>query len=87
MRESKEDLINDIVDRYHISPITATILVNRNITKDEDIVRFMEPNKDKFYDPYLLKDMEKAVDRILRAKENNEKVYIYGDYDVGATRS
>lgn len=83
----EEEKINEISNKFNINKLLAQILVNRGITKDEDIRIFLEPTRNDFYDPFLLPDMEKAVDRIVEAIHKNEKVIIYGDYDVDGITS
>ena len=82
-----EKLVNEIAQKYNISDVLATVLVNRNIIEDEQIKVFLDPTRKDFHDPYLMPDMEEAVNRILKAIENNEKVLIYGDYDVDGITS
>lgn len=85
--KTDEDKAKEIAEKHHISELLATVLVNRNIIEDEDIRVFLEPNRNDFHDPYLMPDMEVAVDRILDAINRNEKVMIYGDYDVDGITS
>lgn len=85
--KADEDKVKSIAEKHHISELLATVLVNRNIIEDEDVRVFLEPNRDDFHDPYLMPDMKPAVDRILKAIETNEKVMIYGDYDVDGITS
>ena len=85
--KTDEELVNQIAEKYNISDILATVLVNRGIVKDEDIKIFLEPTRNDFHDPYLMPDMKLAVDRIMQAIENKEKVIIYGDYDVDGITS
>ncbi len=66
--------------------IVAQIIANKALS-DEKIKIFLEPTRDNFYDPFLLPDMEKAVDRIIDAIQNKEKVIIFGDYDVDGITS
>ena len=82
-----DDKIKEISKKFDISELLATVLVNRNIVKDEDIVPFLNPTREDFHDPYLMPDMEKAVDRIILAIKNKEKTIIYGDYDVDGITS
>ena len=82
-----EDLITKIAEKYQISKLLSTVLVNKNITEDNKIRLFLEPTRSDFHDPYLMPDMEKAVNRILKAIENKEKTIIYGDYDVDGITS
>ena len=82
-----EELSNKIAEKYQISRLLSTVLVNKNIIDDDKIRLFLEPTRNDFHDPYLMPDMEKAVNRILKAIENNEKTIIYGDYDVDGITS
>ena len=85
--EVEELKIKEISTKYNINELLAKILVNRGITEEKDIRIFLNPTRNDFYDPFLLPDMEKAVDRIIKAINNNEKVMIYGDYDVDGITS
>lgn len=85
--ETDENKIKQIEEKYGINKLLATILVNRNITKEEDIRLFLEPTRNDFHDPFLMTDMKKAVDRIIKAIESKEKITIYGDYDVDGITS
>ena len=85
--ESNEEKVEELSSRYNISKLLATILVNRNIVEDEDIRVFLNPTRNDFHDPYLLPDMKKAVDRIVTAIKNKERIVIYGDYDVDGITS
>ena len=71
----------------NLSTLLATILLNKNITDKKEIDKFLNPKRNDFYDPFLMPDMEIAVDRIIEAINNNEKVIIYGDYDVDGITS
>ncbi|MBO5398073.1 MAG: single-stranded-DNA-specific exonuclease RecJ [Clostridia bacterium] len=85
--KTDEDIVKQIAEKYDMSELLATVLVNRNIVEDKDIKVFLSPSRNDFHDPYQMPDMEKAVDRILKAIETNEKVMIYGDYDVDGITS
>ena len=85
--ECDEEKVEELSNKYNISKLLATILVNRNIIEDKDIRIFLNPTRNDFHDPYLLPDMEKAVDRIVTAIKNKEKIVIYGDYDVDGITS
>lgn len=85
--ESDKELIKEISKKHNISELLANILVNRVIIEDETINVFINPTRNDFYNPYLMPDMEKAVERIIKAIENKEKVMIYGDYDVDGITS
>ncbi len=85
--EADEKTIKELQNTYKINKLLATILVNRNITKPEQINKFLKPTRKDFYNPFQITDMEIAVERILKAVENKEKVTIYGDYDVDGITS
>lgn len=81
-KQNKEE-IKKISEEYNINKIVAEIMVKRGIKdEDENIRKFLYPTRDDFYDPFLFKDMEKATARIIKAMENNEKILVFGDYDV-----
>ena len=85
--EQDEELIKQIATKHNISELLAKILVNRGITGEEEIEIFLNPKRNNFHNPFLLNDMEKAVDRIIKAIETKEKTLIYGDYDVDGITS
>ena len=84
--EQDKSKVEKIAKKYKISNVLATILLNRNID-EEKIDMFLAPKRNDFYDPFLMKDMDKAVERIIKAIKNNEKTIIYGDYDVDGITS
>ena len=71
----------DLSDKINISPEISQILNNRGIDNEKDAEIFMNPSLEYLRDPFLMKDMKKTTDRIKKAIENNERIYIYGDYD------
>lgn len=81
------NVINEIAIKNNISLLLARILVNRGIDTEEKIRKFLYPSLDDLYDPYKLNDMELAVKRIEDAIAQNEKITIYGDYDVDGITS
>lgn len=82
-----EEEVKKIINENNVNKLIATILSNRGIVEKEDINMFLNPSRKDFHDPYQMPDMEIAVNRILKAKENGEKVIIYGDYDVDGITS
>ena len=68
-----------------ISPVLANLLVQRGIDTLDKAERFFNPRLEELHDPFLMKDMDRAVERIERAVKNNEKIMVYGDYDVDGT--
>ena len=68
-----------------ISPVLANLLVQRGIDTNEKASRFFNPRLEELHDPFLMKDMARAVERIEQAVKNREKIMVYGDYDVDGT--
>ena len=68
-----------------IHPVLCKILVQRGIENFEESRNFFRPSLDDLHSPWLMKDMEKAVDRIILASRGNEKILVFGDYDVDGT--
>ena len=77
----------DLSNKINISPEISQILNNRGINDEKDAEIFMNPSLEYLRDPFLMKDMKKATDRIKKAIENKERIYIYGDYDVDGVSS
>lgn len=75
-----------MASKLEIPPLLAMMLDIRGITKEEDVINFLQEHKD-FSDPFLMKDMDKAVERITTAVENGEKICVYGDYDADGVTS
>ena len=72
----------DTAELAEYPELVRTLLTNRGITTRDDAEKFLNPSYERdLNDPYLLKDMDKAVERIVRAIEGNESILIYGDYD------
>lgn len=87
LKEFDKARVVEISKNFNISPLTAIILYNRGIREDGQIKDFLARDLSGMHDPFLMKDMDKAVERILLAKKNNEKITIYGDYDVDGITS
>mgnify|MGYP002587147715 FL=1 len=85
--EQDKKLVEQIAKKHNISTLLAKILINRNIVDEEEINVFLNPKRNNFHDPFLMLDMDKAVDRIIKAIKNKEKTIIYGDYDVDGITS
>lgn len=82
-----EKKVEEISKKYNINKLLATILVNRNITEEEQIRIFLNPTRKDFHDPFLMPDMDIAVNRIITSIKNKEDIIIYGDYDVDGITS
>jgi single-stranded-DNA-specific exonuclease len=86
--QSKSEDINKLSSKLNNLDSTLTnILLQRGIDTFDKAKSFFRPNLDEIHDPFLMKDMDKAVDRLNKAIKNEEKILIYGDYDVDGTTS
>jgi len=82
-KEENELLANEL----NIDPVLANLLIQRGVHTFDEAKAFFRPELDDLYDPFLMKDMDLAIDRIEKAIQNNENILIYGDYDVDGTTS
>ena len=82
-----EKIVERLQKEYNLTELLANCLVSRGITSSEQLRVFLEPTRDDFHDPFEMPDMKKAIDRIIKAIDTNEKVIIYGDYDVDGITS
>ena len=80
-----EEKIKHLAQALNVEDFVAQLLVQRGIETFEDAKNFFRPSLDHLHDPYLMKDMEKAVKRIEKAIENKERILVFGDYDVDGT--
>ena len=80
-----KQLVKGLSESLGIDEKLAILLVQRGITNYEEAKDFFRPSLDHLHDPFLMKDMDKAVDRLQRAISEGEKILIYGDYDVDGT--
>lgn len=80
-------IVKNLASDLSINTTLATLLVQRGVTNFKEAKDFFRPSLKKLHDPYLMKDMDKAVARINEAINNNENILIYGDYDVDGTTS
>jgi len=82
--KQKSDLLHQSLK---VSPVICNILVQRTIETFEQSKKYFRPELADLHDPWLMKDMDKAVERIVRAVRNKEKILVFGDYDVDGTTS
>lgn len=82
-----EEKLNHLQNTLNINPILCQLLLNRGIESFETAKTFFRPSLTELHSPYLMKDMNKAVDCILYHLEQNHRIMIYGDYDVDGTTS
>ncbi len=82
-----EELITKLQDALNVSSLTAKLLSQRDITTFDEAKSFFRPELKDLHDPFLMKDMEEAIVRLEKAIDTNEKILVYGDYDVDGTTS
>src|SRR5688500_7843206 len=80
-----EEKINALYESLKVHPVICKILVQRGLDNFDLSRQFFRPQQDQLHDPWLMKDMQKAVDRILTAISKGEKILVFGDYDVDGT--
>lgn len=87
IRESNKETTETLKTELNISSLVASLLVNRGMDSVEEAREFLFPQDQSFHDPYLLKDMDIAVARIKQAIEQQEQIFIFGDYDADGVSS
>ncbi len=88
IKESGEDeKVEHLSEVLNIDRYLSNLLVQRGVHTFDEAKAFFRPDYEQLYDPFLMKDMDRAIDRLDKAIENNEKVFVYGDYDVDGTTS
>jgi single-stranded-DNA-specific exonuclease len=87
LTEQQIEIQNKLADELSISPVLAQLLVQRDIVTFDDARRFFRPDLNDLHDPFLMADMDAAVKRLTKAMQKNEKIMVYGDYDVDGTTS
>ncbi len=83
--QGEAKVVAELAAALPISPVLANLLVQRGIDTVEKANRFFKPRLEELHDPFLMKDMDRAIERIERAVKNREKIMVYGDYDVDGT--
>lgn len=86
-KDISQEQVREICRRFSCDPLTASILARRNITSGQEIQYYLESDLRYLHSPFLLSGMEDAVDRILTARDEGEKVLIFGDRDVDGITS
>ena len=86
LREGTDmDNVRQLSSELGVDPVLAELLVQRGVCTFEQARSFFRPNLDDLHDPFLMTDMEKAVERVHQAVVSREKILVYGDYDVDGT--
>ena len=87
LQEGNDTIQELFVRELKLSPILSQILVSRDITNTDEAHRYLSPSLNDLHNPFLMQDMRKAVDRLIRAIQREERVVIYGDYDADGITS
>ena len=86
LSDSQKNVSQALASSINVNPFLSQLLVQRGITSFDEAKTFFRPSLDQLHDPFLMRDMDKAVARLEKAMDNQEKILVYGDYDVdGAT--
>ena len=83
--QADKETVSRLAAELGVDPVLAELLVQRGVTTFEESRAFFRPSLDNLHDPFLMKDMDKAVERVDKAISEGEKILIYGDYDVDGT--
>lgn len=84
---TQKAISDNLAKELTVSSVIADLLVQRGINTFDEARKFFRPDLEDLHDPFLMKDMDKAVERLTNAINNNEKILVYGDYDVDGTTS
>ncbi len=84
-QEASADIVETLQNELRIHPVLCQILAQRNISNYQQAFDFFRPSLSGLHDPFLMKDMDKAVTRIMQGMQKGENILIYGDYDVDGT--
>src|SRR5450631_1176106 len=87
LKYADETKVLVLAEQLKVHPLISRILVGRGIENYEDAKTFFRPELSQLHDPWTMKDMDLAVNRILAATVQNEKILVFGDYDVDGTSS
>ncbi|PKM67144.1 MAG: single-stranded-DNA-specific exonuclease RecJ [Firmicutes bacterium HGW-Firmicutes-2] len=87
IRKSDDMKVATIMSEMGLSPIIARLLINRGVETKEAVDQYYNATTESFHDPFMMTDMKIAVERILRSRDQDEKIMVYGDYDVDGVTS
>ncbi|MEQ9303564.1 MAG: single-stranded-DNA-specific exonuclease RecJ, partial [Marinoscillum sp.] len=85
--EPKQEIVEKLSKELNINPYLSKILIQRGIATFDQAKEFFRPSLSRLHDPFLMLNMDEAVNRLTEAVFNEEKILIYGDYDVDGTTS
>lgn len=84
-KEANQSVVEILEKQLQIHPLLCKLLAQRGVSNFEEAKKFFRPTLDHLHDPFLMKDMQKAIERIEEALAQNQKILIFGDYDVDGT--
>lgn len=87
VKQADEEKVMQLQNELKVSPVICRLLVQRGIETFDEAKAFFRPELSQLHDPFLMKDMDKAINRLTTAIANGERILIYGDYDVDGTTS
>ncbi|WP_459499307.1 single-stranded-DNA-specific exonuclease RecJ [Bacillus sp. C1] len=82
-----EELVGELASKLQLSPLMTSLFLGRGLDTEEQIVDFLNTEKQEFHDPFLLEGMDRTVERIGKAIQNGEQILIFGDYDADGVSS
>ena len=85
--EADQQETEGLAEALNINHLLAKLLINRGIKNFDQAKKFFRPTLESLYDPFRMKDMNRAIERIEKAIQHNEKIMVFGDYDVDGTTS
>ena len=83
----EETLVESLSQSIGTDPVISSLLIHRGVRSYDEAKQFFRPSLSELHDPFLMKDMNQAVSRIIKAIDNKENIIVYGDYDVDGTTS
>jgi len=86
-KQPDEELVSQLSGEINVNPVIGSILIQRKTDTFDKAKSFFRPSLDDLHDPFLMEDMDTAIDRLEKAMHNGEQILIYGDYDVDGTTS
>ena len=86
-KQPETEILKKLQSNLNIPEFICTLLLQRNIDSLESAQKYFRPNLNELHDPFLMKDMDRTVDRLIQAIDSSEKIMILGDYDVDGTTS
>ena len=87
LRDGNSEAQNFLIQEFGVSPIISQIILSREIGDADNIKRYLFPSLNDLHNPFLMRDMKKAAERVIRALHRKEKIVVYGDYDADGITS